>query len=91
MLHKAANLEVTLIGHRNEIEKTHRYFIDFQSQIYVELFIPNHCLPFQVDSVFIIDEVLADFRRESMFNGRTCVHLKASIPFRAKVFILIPF
>ena len=85
MLHKAANLEVTLIGHRNEIEKTHRYFIDFQSQIYVELFIPNHCLPFQVDSVFIIDEVLADFRRESMFNGRRCVHLKASIPFREKV------
>ena len=91
MLHKAANLEVTLSGHRNEIEKTHRYFIDFQSQIYVELFIPNHCLPFQVDSVFIIDEVLADFRRESMFNGRTCVHLKASIPFRVKVLILIPF
>ena len=91
MLHKAANLEVTLIGHRNEIEKTHRYFIDFQSQIYVELFIPNHFLPFQVDSVFIIDEVLADFRRESMFNGRRCVHLKASIPFREKVLILIPF
>ena len=91
MLHKAANLEVTLIGHRNEIEKTHRFFIDFQSQIYVELFIPNHCLPFQVDSGFIIDEVLADFRRESMFNGRRYVHLKASIPFIVKVLILIPF
>ena len=69
MLHKAANLEVTLIGHRNEIEKTHRYFINFQCQIYVELFILNHCLPFQVGSVFIIGEVLTDFRREiSMLN-----------------------
>ena len=68
-MHKAANLEVTLIGHQNEIEKTHRYFINFQSQIYVELFIPNHCLPFQVDSIFIIDEVLTDFRHEIlMFN-----------------------
>ena len=69
MLHKAANLEVRLIGYRNEIGKTHRCFIDFQCQIYVELFFLNHCLPFQVDSVFIIDEVLTDFRREiSMLN-----------------------
>ena len=41
VLHQAANLEVMLIRHRNEIEKTHRYFIDFQSQIYVKLFMPN--------------------------------------------------
>ena len=69
MLHKAANLEVRLIGYRNEIGKTHRCFIDFQCQIYVELFFLNHCLPFQVDSVSIIDEVLTDFRREiSMLN-----------------------
>ena len=67
MLLQTTSLEVTLIRHRNGIEKsmwrTHQYFIDFESRIDVELYMSNRCHLFHVDSPLITDEILTNFRR----------------------------
>ena len=52
---------VKSIQHRNEIENNtweiHRYFIDFESRIDIELSTSNQCQCFNLDSPFIIDEI----------------------------------
>ena len=49
--------------------KTHRYFVDFESRIHVELSTSNRCHNFHVDSPFKIDEIFTNFpRRISMSN-----------------------
>ena len=59
------NTAVTLIRHRNEIEKstwrTHRYFIDFATRLHVEISTSNRCHNFHVDSLFKIDEISTNF------------------------------
>ena len=74
MLRQTNNLEATSIRHRNDIEKftcgTHRYFIDFESRIDMELSTPNRCHLFHVDLPFIIDEILTNFRRGISMSNR---------------------
>ena len=64
MLCQAASLEVMLVRHRNNIEKTmwktHQCFIDFESQMDIELSTANQYL-FPKDLPFIINELLPDF------------------------------
>ena len=43
--------------------KTHRYFVDFESQIHVEIFTLNRCHNFHTDSPFKIDEISTNFPR----------------------------
>lgn len=64
VLCQAASLEVMLVRHRNNIEKTmwktHQCFIDFESQMDIELSTANQYL-FPKDLPFIINELLPDF------------------------------
>ena len=73
MLREVASLEVTSIRHRKGIEKTtwrtYHFFIDVESRIDTELLTSNQRHPFQVDLLFIIDEISTNFQRGiSMFN-----------------------
>ena len=58
---------VTSIRHRNDIEKstwkTHRYLVDFESRIHVEISRLNRCHNFHVDTPFKIDEISTNFPR----------------------------
>ena len=70
---KTASTAVTSIQRRNDIEKstwrTHRYFVDFESRIHVEISTSNRCHNFHVDSPFKIDEISINFpRRISTLN-----------------------
>ena len=60
--------EVTLIRRRYDIEestwRTHRYFVDFESRILVEISTSNRCHDFHVDWPFKIDVILTNFPRE---------------------------
>ena len=62
---ETASTEVTSIWRRNDIEKstwrTHRYFVDFESRIHVEISTSNRCHNFHVDSPFKIDEISTNF------------------------------
>ena len=64
---ETARTEVTSIGRRNDIEKstrrTHRYFVNFESRIQVEISTSNRCHNFQVVSPFKIDEISTNFPR----------------------------
>ena len=64
---KTPDPEVTLILPRNDIEKstwrTHRYFVDFESRINVEIFTSNRCHNFHLDSPFKIDAISTNFPR----------------------------
>ena len=57
---ETVNTEV-LIRCRSNIEKfmrrTHRHFVDFESQIHVKISTSNRCLDFHVDSPFKIDKM----------------------------------
>ena len=50
---ETASTEATSIPRRNDTEKstwkTHRYFVDFESRIHVEIFTSNRCHDFHVD------------------------------------------
>ena len=65
MLRQAVSLQVMLIWHRNDVEKTtrktHQYFINFESWIDVELTTSTWCHLFDLDSPFILDELLKNF------------------------------
>ena len=58
---ETASKAVTSIRHQNDIEKstwkTHRYFVDFESRIHVEISKSNRCHIFHADSPFKIDEI----------------------------------
>ena len=79
---ETASTEVTSIQRRNNVEKskwkTHRYFVDFESRIHVEISTSNRCHNFHVDSPFKIchfNELSTwNFDIESMANRRGCVH-----------------
>ena len=64
---ETASTEVTSIWRRNDIEKstwrTHRYFVDFESRIHVEISTSNRCHNFHVNSPFKIDVISTKFPR----------------------------
>ena len=64
---ETASTEVTSIWCRNDIEKstwrTHRYFIDFESRIHVEISTSNQCHNFHLDSSFKIHVISTNFPR----------------------------
>ena len=64
---ETVNTEVTSIWRRNDIEKstwrTHRYFVNFESRIHVEISTSNRCHNFHVDSPFKIDVISTNFPR----------------------------
>ena len=64
---KTASTEVMSIRRQKDIEKstwkTHRYVIDFESQIHVKISLPIRCHNFHVDSSFKIYEILTNFPR----------------------------
>ena len=71
---ETASTEVMSIRRQNDIEKstwrTHRYFIDFERRIYVEIFTSNRCHNFQVDSTFKIDVISTDVPRRISTSNR---------------------
>ena len=62
---ETASTEVTSIRHWNDIEKstwkTHRYFVNFESRVYVEISMLNRCHNFHVDSPFKVDVISMNF------------------------------
>ena len=82
---ETASTEVTLISRRNDIEKstwrTHRYFIDFESQIHVEISTSNRCHNFHVDSPFKIDVISTNFLRGISMSNRWRIDEDVSIGF----------
>ena len=50
--------------------KSHRYFIDFESSISIELSTSNWCLCFDLDLRFIIDEMLTNFLCRIFMSNR---------------------
>ena len=62
---ETASTEVMSIQRRNDIEKsllrTHRYFVDFESRIHVEISMSNLCHNFYVASPFKIDIISTNF------------------------------
>ena len=84
---ETGSTEVTSIWHRHDIEKsmqrTHRYFVDFESRIHAEILTLNRRHNFHVDSSLKINVISTNFPRgisawnfhvESMPNWRRCVH-----------------
>ena len=80
---ETASTEVTSIWRRNDIEKstwrTHRYFVDFESQIHVEIFTSNRCHNFHVDSPFKIDLISTNFPRGVSTSNRWRIDEDVSI------------
>ena len=62
---ETASKTVSSIRYRNEIEKftwrTHRYFVDFESRINVEISTSNRCHNFNVNSPLKMDEISTNF------------------------------
>ena len=62
---ETASTEVTSIRRRNNVEKstwrTHRYFVNFESRIHVEISTSNRCHNFHVDSPFKIYVISKNF------------------------------
>ena len=71
---ETASTEVTSIRRRNNVEKstwkTHRYFVDFESRIHVEISTSNRCHNFHVDSPFKIDVISTNFPRGISTSNR---------------------
>ena len=71
---ETASTEVTSIWRRNDIEKstwrTHRYFVDFESRIHVEISTSNRCHNFHVDSPFKIDVISTNLPRGISTSNR---------------------
>ena len=65
---KTSSKVVTSIQHLNDIEKstreTHQYFVEFESQIHVQISTSNQCHTFHVDFPFKINEILTNFHVE---------------------------
>ena len=62
---ETASTEVISIRRRNDIEKytwrTNQYYVDFESQIHVEISTPNLCNNFNVDLPFKINIISTNF------------------------------
>ena len=71
---ETASVAVTSIRRRNDIEKsmwrTHRYFVDLESRIDVEISTSNRCHNFHVDSPFKVDEISMNFSRGISTSNR---------------------
>ena len=71
---ETASIEVTPIRRRNNFEKstwkTHRYFVDFENRIHVQIFTSNRCHNFHVDSPFKIDVISTNFPRGISTSNR---------------------
>ena len=71
---ETASIEVTSIRRRNNVEKstwkTHRYFVDFESRIHVEISTSNRCHNFHVDSPFKIYVISTNFPRGILMSNR---------------------
>ena len=69
-----ASTQVTAIRRQNNVEKstwkTHRYFVDFESRIHVEISKSNRCHNFHVDSPFKIDLISTNFPRGISTSNR---------------------
>ena len=80
---ETASTEVTSIRRRNDIEKstwrTHRYFVDFESRIHVEISTSNRCHNFHVDSPFKIDVISTNFPRGISTSNRWRIDKDATI------------
>ena len=80
---ETASKEVTSIQRRNDIEKstrkTHRYFVDFESRIHVEISTSNRCHNFHVDSPFKIDVISTNFPRGISTSNRWRIDEDVSI------------
>ena len=91
---ETASTEVTSTGRRNNVEKstwkTHRYFVDFESRIHVEISTSNRCHNFHLDSPFKIDVISTHFPRGISTSNRWRIDKDVSIGlFFIIVFILI--
>ena len=78
---ETASTEVTSIRRRNDIEnstcKIHRYFVDFESRIHVEISKSNRCHNFWIRlSKSMKSRRIStwNFNTESMANQRRCAH-----------------
>ena len=80
---ETASKAVTLIGHQIDIEKsawkTHRYFVDFERRIHVEISMSNQCNKFHMDSPFKIDEISTNFPRGSSMSNQWRIDKDVSI------------
>ena len=86
---ETASTEIMPIRRRNNAEKpkwrTHRYFVDFESQIHVQISTSNRCHNFHVDSLFRIDVILTNFPRGISTLNRFRIDEDVSIGFLVKV------
>ena len=80
---ETANIEVTSIQRQNDKEKstwrTHRYFVDFESPIHVEMYTSNRCHSFHMDSSFKIDVISMNFPRGISTSNRWRIDKDMSI------------
>ena len=80
---ETASTAVTSIRRRNDIEKstwrTHRYFVDFESQIHVKISTLNRCHNFRVDSPFKIDKISRNFPGGVLTSNRWRIDKDVSI------------
>ena len=80
---ETASTEVTSIWRRNNIEKstwkTHRYFVDFESRIHVEISTSNRCHNFNVDWPFKIDVISTNFPQGISMSNRWRIDEDVSI------------
>ena len=80
---ETASTAVTSIRRRNDIEnctwKTHRYFVDFESRIHVDISTSNRFHNFHVDSSFKIDEISTNFPRGILMSTRWRIDEDVSI------------
>ena len=82
---ETVSTEVTSVWRRNDIEKstckTHRYFVDFESRIQIEISMSNRCHTFHVDSPFKIDVISTNFPRGISTSNRWRINEDVSIGF----------
>ena len=80
---ETASTEVTSISRRNDIEnstwRTHRYFVDFESRIHVEISTSNRCHDSHVDSPFKINVISTNFPRGISTSNRWRIDEDVSI------------
>ena len=85
---ETASKEVTSIRRRNDIEKStwrnHRYFIDFESRIYLDISTSNRCHNFHVYSPFKIDVISTSFPRGISTSNRWRIDEDVSIGVNVK-------
>ena len=61
--------------------RTHRYFVDFESRIQIEISMSNRCHTFHVDSAFKIDVISTNFPRGISTSNRWRINEDVSIGF----------